>query len=377
MITIITGTPGAGKTALAVAMAMEITDRPIFVWGIPELKLPHTPAPPVAEWTTLITSEEDDTKTRPVFTFPPSALVIIDESQNVYRPRGSGSKVPDHVAALETHRHGGIDFWLITQHPRLLDGNVKELCGRHIHLRNTALGRYLYEWPEAADPKSSTERSVAAVRRYKLPKKVFGVYKSASLHVKQSRRLPNSAYFVIGALAVGGYFAYGFYGSMSKLQGEVSGATVSNGALNAGAPGASGQGAQIPSVDPALAYARSYQPRLAGYAHTAEAYQGITQPRRVPIPAACIATEKRCSCYTQDATPYALPESDCREIVKGGIFLPFDPEGPQQGGEGGRAASTASRPATIAQVEQRSGPSIASIPDYGDFVGVSSRTRQN
>ncbi len=33
---------------------------------------------------------------------------MIDEAQRVFRPRPAGSKVPDYIQELETHRHKGI-----------------------------------------------------------------------------------------------------------------------------------------------------------------------------------------------------------------------------------------------------------------------------
>lgn len=360
-ISIYTGTPGAGKTAMAVAELLDVKDRPIFVWGIPDLKIPHEVCPPVVEWTTRIKNVEDETQERPVFTFPPSALVLIDEAQNVFRPRGAGSKVPDHVAALETHRHGGIDFWLITQHPRLLDSNVRELCGRHVHIRNTALGRMLYEWPEAADPKSKTERDISASRRYTLPKKVFGLYKSSSLHIKQSRRLPNGAYILIVAVLLACYFGYSVYRNLSAIKEGKSGlpgqTTVQPGGVSA------------PTVDPVRAYVSSFQPRVGDYVHTAQVYDGLTQPRRVPVPAACVATETRCRCYTQDATPYKLAESDCRQIVAGGLFVAFEPNGAQRGRDEMPAASAASGGQGVTPSGIRHGFG-AGLPESDNFVGV-------
>ena len=49
MITLITGTPGTGKTAYAVSELEKISGKNIFVDGIPELQLPHEIAPPVTE----------------------------------------------------------------------------------------------------------------------------------------------------------------------------------------------------------------------------------------------------------------------------------------------------------------------------------------
>ncbi|MBI3145636.1 MAG: AAA family ATPase, partial [Pseudogulbenkiania sp.] len=213
MITVITGTPGAGKTALAVKMLKELEgNRPIFTMGIPELKLDHQPVPPVKEWTKLVPSDEDPDLLKPTFTFPPGAIIVIDEAQNVYRPRNSSSKVPDIVAAFETHRHTGVDFWLITQKTTLLDGNVRALAGKHLHIESNFFGRKLFEWPKAVDAESKAERDIAAKRKYKLPKQVFSLYKSSSLHIKQKFSVPTPFIVVLVCLilaVVSGWYVFG------------------------------------------------------------------------------------------------------------------------------------------------------------------------
>ena len=135
MITLITGTPGSGKTAYAVSLLMEMAgSRPIYADGVPELVIDHQPCPPVSEWTYEADDPASATGKKISFTFPANSIVVIDECQRVFRPRSSGSKVPPEVAAFETHRHLGIDFILITQHPSLVDGNIRRLVGKHIHL---------------------------------------------------------------------------------------------------------------------------------------------------------------------------------------------------------------------------------------------------
>ncbi len=143
------------------------------------------------------------------------ALLVIDECQSFFRPRPAGSPVPDHVAALEVHRHQGLDIWLITQRPGLIDSNVRGLCGRHIALRSTALGRYKYEWPECGDIDSKMSRDVAARTRFKLPKSVFGLYKSAEVHTAHGHSLSIVAksLFVIIPLIV--FFLYKSYALIS------------------------------------------------------------------------------------------------------------------------------------------------------------------
>lgn len=215
MITIVTGVPGMGKTALIVSMMMDEMkrgERPFFVMGIPDLKLDHSPVPPIAEWTEKRPDQDDPSVELDYFTFPKNSIIIIDEAQRIYRPRASTSKVPPIVAAHETHRHTGVDFWLMTQKPYLIDAHIRELCGRHIHLRNTFTGRKLFEWPEFTDVKSRANYADAAVRRFKPPKRAFSYYKSSELHTKQPYRLSYIWIFLLAAVAFTLYQGWGVWG---------------------------------------------------------------------------------------------------------------------------------------------------------------------
>lgn len=341
MITVITGTPGAGKTALAVSMLDELVRqsektgaplRPVVVMGIPELQLPHEVAPSVDQWTFSEPAPEDPTLMEAHFAFPEGALVIVDESQKVYRPRAAGSKVPDHVAAFERHRHRGLDFWLITQHPGLLDANVRKLAGKHIHLRALWAGRRLYEWSECKDPESKAERDSAITRPYRLPSRVFGLYKSASLHVKQSRRLPWQLWAVFGAVALAGYLGWGVYGRISGAIGGDVVEPVTDSASGGRAPfqveGAPGSGASArasaqPVTMGAGATVEDWTPRIQTRPETAPMYDQFRQVKALPVVAGCVAMRDRCACYTDQGTDAFLTVAQCREWLRSPPFNPW------------------------------------------------------
>jgi zona occludens toxin (predicted ATPase) len=227
MITIITGVPGMGKTALVVSMMLkelEKGERPFFVMGIPELKLDHSPVPPVIEWTEKRPDPDDPSIELDYYTFPKNSIIIIDEAQRVFRPRASSSKVPPHVAAQETHRHTGVDFWLLTQKPRLIDSNIRDLAGRHIHLKKTIMGAYLYEWPEfVEDVKSRASLGEAVKRKYSPPKESFALYKSSVHHTKQESRFHQAYVILFFALLMVSFFGYRLYsGLYQKIKNEPS-----------------------------------------------------------------------------------------------------------------------------------------------------------
>ena len=259
-ITLVTGVPGSGKSVLAMTIMLEKMEegRPLFVHGVPDLSLEHTrvicssptcdvcPQPPVYPIEPVLVSSSDfdswsadaqssyendyleekqfyerELKKYNVLKSefdkylladdwniwaPDGALIFYDEVQNVYRPRSSSSKVPHSVSAFETHRHKGIDFYLVTQSPLLFDGNIRRLVGRHIHLRPTWAGRYQYEFPECNDNTRSLGSGVKS--KYKLNKDVFKLYTSSSLHTKQSRSIPFIAYFFVFVIFLLGLLAF-------------------------------------------------------------------------------------------------------------------------------------------------------------------------
>lgn len=279
---LVTGVPGTGKTAFIVSEIEKIaaTGRTIFVDNIPGLNLEHYRAGKITDWQKGIWLHIDQYKrTAPAISMSNArapaievdddhddddgdgnenwiphpevvkdkdgnlhrlaldqdghvvgsvpyeshkgAAIFIDEAQRHFRPRPVGSPVPDHVAALEVHRHQGLDIYLITQRPGLIDSNVRALCGKHIALRSTPFGRYKYEWPEVGDIDSKSSRDTAAKSRYKLPKHVFKLYKSAEVHTTHKHALPMAAKVLLVALPLAAGLLWNSYQTISgKFRGE-------------------------------------------------------------------------------------------------------------------------------------------------------------
>lgn len=333
MITLITGSTGSGKTALAVSMMLENKGRPIFSMGIPELKVDHFPVPPVSEWVEMRPSEEDPSITLPYYRFPSGSLIFLDEAQRVFRPRMAGAKVPPEVQAYETHRHTGVDFVLLTQHPKLLDVNIQRLVKRHIHIEESYRGRMIFEWNKARDPDSRADREVAAKVKYKLPKHVFSLYKSAEEHTKTKLRVPFFVYVFWGALAASlAIFLYIGYGAFTKTSkgsqkldavkhpGEADAFTV---------PAQAAASGDAKSLS-AGAYIAHWQPRIEGQPHSAPAYDEVTKPTDAPVPSLCLDSRKNgCRCWTQQHTRYQTTQEQCRIIVRDGFYIPWKKEEPR------------------------------------------------
>lgn len=325
-ITLITGTPGAGKTAAAVSLLLQMPDRPIFSDGVSGLLVDHQECPPIKEWTTYIPDESSEDGKKLVFTFPENAVILIDEAQRKFRPAGSAAKVPDVIAAFETHRHEGIDFILITQGPHLIHSNIRALVKRHIHIRDLGvMGRWWYEFTECSCPPSF--RNAPIKKTYKLDKKVFKLYKSSKLHTQQKMPMPNAMKVLLLCIPLAVYLGYKLYGSyQSKVQPSQSQA------LQQSKPDEIKKTTnplqeKIAEMQKTL---DQYTPRIAGRPETAPIYDGLRQAKAMPLLHGCAKSSKStCTCFDQNATPiHDVPKAQCEAYLN---HLPYDPyRDPQQ-----------------------------------------------
>jgi len=299
MITLFTGMPGAGKTAALVDLLSGLVgERPLFVDGLNGLTLPHT----------VIDANNWHTE------LPEGAILVIDEVQRMWRPRGAGSKVPESVQALEVHRHRGIDIFMTTQSPKLLDSNVRGLIGRHVHIRDTGItGRYWYEWPECND--SMQWKTCVNKKRYKLPKKAFELYKSSSLHTTPIRGIPRALYVGIASLLA--LFVLGFMAYKVVTRSE----TPKVPAIEKQATSmqtASASGSSLPAsvenrgpIDDRV----DFIPRVSGRPESAPAYDHLRKINSMPVVTAGWCQGETCRCFTDQGSD-ALSGSDCREFVE-------------------------------------------------------------
>jgi len=309
-----TGLPGHGKTLYTLDRIEGIrkrTGRPVFYSGIPiyKEKLP--------EWTEL----EDPKKW---FECPSESIVVIDEAQRIFRPRASGSAVPPHEEQLETHRHGGIDLLLMTQRPGLISNNVRELVGRHLHIVRTfgMQSATVHEWGEIQLNTRSRANSIKHMYRYN--RKVYDWYKSAEAHTYKVN-IPMKVW-ALGAIVLG--LPIGIYAIGKHLDGLHNSGSKPQPVASSAAPGA------VPTLAPTggagrprmneREYIDQHRPRVPGLAYTAPIYDEVTKPVRAPVPAACVQTESRCHCYSQQATRLEVPAELCRSIVAGGFFMAWD-----------------------------------------------------
>lgn len=328
-LSLITGVPGSGKTAWMVSQLMSRPDlqgRPLYVCGIPDLKIPHEDI------------TQDEARNWPEWA-PTGALIVIDECQKVFRPRKSGSDVPAYVSELETHRHRGLDFFLLTQNPRLIDANVRDLVGEHRHIGKTLIGlrRMLY-WNTggAKNPTARRDIAEAITSIFFLPKKAFGMYKSAEEHTKVRGKISRAILalpFVLVALGVVGWHLKNRYAihtgaATSAAEAAAPQAEAERAALAISDANAGGQYSAMPASSPVPKLsAENFVPALAGKPWTAPIYAPHNeQIATMPYPVACIKSADGCTCYTEQATPIRDMDKGlclCVDFAENGIYNPY------------------------------------------------------
>lgn len=335
MITLISGVPGAGKSLYCVTEVLLVLQtqnrkaisegkapRRVFVDGIPDLLVEHEPAEDVRKWHEWI---------------PDGSVLVVDEIQRYWRPDNSKS-VPEDIAALELHRHRGVDIFIMTQHPMLLNLNVRKLIGKHIHLRRTALGVYVYEWSECVTPDSAWKSAISKLK-WSHPKSSFGLYKSASEHQKVKFRIPRVLITLILSVLVfigaGGYVAYTIYSSV--VGSNKSKEQTAQSADKKPQPLVSSSQAQTALVSSSQQLViddpvKAFTPRFAGLPESAPAYDPVRKVAVMPVVSGCIADADRCQCITQQGTLVDMPDNVCRERLHHPSFNAYkQPESaPQQ-----------------------------------------------
>ena len=336
MLYLITGVPGSGKTLKMISDLMkrkDLQNRPLYLDGIPEVDGTIIPNLPIPDGESMETWHK---------WAPAGAILVIDECQRVFRPRPSGSKVPEHVAELETHRHRGIDIFLLTQHPRLVDLNVRSLIGHHCHISKTNLGvRRMFEWERCGDPQSRTDVEGAVKSVYTLDKKAFGVYKSAEEHTKIRTKLSRTVYAFPIVLLIVIVAAWSSYNRWQRLNAEEAQTQPAPVAAQAASPAAGGTAAataadgthaagqyapeEKQTADKPHISADDFKPAIDGQPHTAPIYDTYNKAvQTMPYPAACIKNADRCTCYTDQGTKIkGFDKQLCLEYVADGLYNPY------------------------------------------------------
>jgi zona occludens toxin len=303
MIYLITGLPGHSKTLNAIKFVDEtFKGRDIYYSGINELTLPWIETDPRL-WHEL----------------PQGSVIVIDECQRVFPPRKQASAIPDYIQQLETHRHGGYDLVLITQHPNFIDHHVRKLVETHHHyLRQFGTNTvFRYEKTGCFDPNSTNDKNAAVRKVLRIDQSYFGKYKSAEVHTVK-RRIPMVIYLPVLFLMLSGFMVWLFLRNMTPEPAPQ--ATATQDQQVAAAPGQVLDGLKKRDIVTAEEYLELQTPRIPGFAFTAPVYDGLREPKAYPWPNCVNSRVRGCRCYSQQATRLDVSQQVCHEIINRGLF---------------------------------------------------------
>lgn len=327
MITLETGVPGAGKTLYCVDKLLRtlvgavvkhedeagnIVEVPRTIYtNINGLLLEHQKIGPGTAWTH---DAKTDTWTQPKDAdkfglnnwhewAQPGSVIVYDEVQKPWPLAAAGSRVPPCITALETHRHMGVDFIVLTQHPMLIHANMVRLVGRHLHIRrmgNMGLA-IVYEWDSCS--RTLLYKNALAKSPYRYSKQVFDLYKSAELHTKQPRKMPSLVWGILFGLCAIAWFGPAAYGRIAERISPTPPVAAVVPAVKA--PGPSLPGHSVEGSVPGMVVTTVQNPL----------------PPPGPEVVGCGQLRSVCRCYDKDGLHVVKPEAFCTARVTPAISL--------------------------------------------------------
>ncbi len=328
-IVLITGKPRIGKTAFAVELIMfddYYKGRKLFS-NVNGLKVPHHQPPEGHTW--------EDLNVWLQYPENVGSVVLFDEVQNLFPVRPVGSKMPDKVSWLHVHGHSAIDLVLITQSPKVIDLNLRELVGKHIHIAaNQVGGLTRLEFNEVAmNPTRESRNALSSIHHIR--KEVFDYYESAKAHTQHTHVTSRwvmiliiTACLVPFIFGLVGYVGYGFYKDYKRKANEnvVQAASEPQapltGQINQALTG--GAMSTMPQQPNNSLKPNDFVPTLAERPESKPIYDNVRQVKQYERIAGCYQGSNGCNCYSDQATTLTeITESMCKAYIKNG--LPFDP----------------------------------------------------
>ncbi|MBR9827161.1 MAG: AAA family ATPase [Oceanospirillales bacterium] len=323
MLFLFTGQPGSQKTANMINFVMsdsQFSNRPVYYYNIKECTVP--------DWVE-ITEEQ----VKEWYTLPEGSVLLIDEAQRIFRP--TRSTVPDStVTELETHRHHGFDIIMTTQHPMLINSDVRRQVQQHRHYKKPyGLRTACHVWEKCvSDPEAQTNVKEADKLSGKVPQSVFQLYKSTVLDTHKKKRIPKMLYvFIALVFFVVGMGLYLLNDFSNRMQSEEGASAEVTSAVTSALPGtqklkkSDGEGFKpMYPLDP-VEYAQLFTPRIPSAPHTAPVYDELVKPTVAPK-TRCYGHHSsdgyKCRCVTQQHTPVEMPYRQCVSIVNNGLWDP-------------------------------------------------------
>ncbi|WP_158754015.1 zonular occludens toxin domain-containing protein [Dyella sp. S184] len=351
-VTLLTGLPGSGKTAQLVKRIVDLQQkepgRPVFQMGINGLK------PGLASDLTMEQLEHWWEE------LPPGSIICLDECQEDHlMPKDRGNPAP-WVQKITKVRHFGMDFILTTQHPANMSAYVRRLVDNHVHSIMRSKGvRQTYTWMRCIDdPENRREKKTGEMSFSPLPKEVFDLYKSSSLHTMKVRT-PRIVWVMLALLLAALALAFIIPHRLNRSLHPTPALSV----------------ADVPTASDTLRqkdFAKWMQPRVSGIPWTAPMFDKLTvkaDPRLY-----CVAVDDgRCSCVTEQGTDYDVPLATCRVMVHaGGVYNPFiaPPESPSKSS---RKEDSDDRQTAALRPVGRQNLATADLGDAGGAAGLPDR----
>lgn len=374
MIYLFTGSPGSGKTLSAMEFIeqcqKEAPGRIIYSANIEGMCMPG------------VLPLDDEGIRRWHEVCEPNSLIVVDEAQRYWRAQRSGDP-SQAVIEMETHRHDGIDIVLMTQHPTFLHANIRKLTNVHVHLvAYTKKSALRWEWRECHDDIQDDKlRTSGDFKEWSYPAHLYDFYKSATQHTKRAKR-PLKQKLARAGLVFAGLVVLGLAGVAWRVVANARHpdppaqvqATDKGRARPLQSSAREGRAAPVTAAE----YLARQIPRIPSMPWTAPLYDGqeVTSHPRVFCMAVTDPDAHNCRCMTEQGTPYALDEGQCRKIASEGApydpYLPKDrnvPQAPSAAPERASAASVAvAMPAGIpAPTPAGVGAQAYEPPTYGEW----------
>lgn len=312
MFYLVTGAPGSSKTSHVLARLMDVKDRPVYYRGIRNLQL---------EWHEL----SDDQARMWHEHVPDNAIVVIDEVQDIFPQRPLSKPTPEGCSILSKHRHRGLDVYFITQAPTAVDHEARKYVNEHFHYSRSFGAPIVTEYHKGNGVIDLSDKwalkNDCNKRQVRLPKKVWGLYKSAEVHTHKFK-IPSRLYIIpvlIIAIVAAVYFLLSLY---DKKQSQALGQPVATPAEHLEALSMPGQ---VPPTRSPDQWATLTKPRIRGLPYTAPLYDGpSTQVKSVPVISGCMSFKadlSDCKCYTQQGTRITdMDHPMCVAALKYGVF---------------------------------------------------------
>ena len=317
MIRLITATPGSGKTCLVVEWLLKEVDKQFYgeiYTNIEDLRIVGVKSlPPNADWRLLNPDKDKDKK--PI-------LMVVDEAQ-YFDAFMKETKQNAIGKDLSTHRHYGIDLWIITQSPKLLNSYVLENVGEHVHLYRPQKKKNVnvYWWSYAQSSLTKTAfKSADDMQKWRLNPQVFDYYKSTSQvtdsKARTSQKVISTVITGIIILVGIGFFVNNGLQSFQAMQHKkgdnvlgVDTKQLPNSPASSVAPVVVQSVASVPV--PVTTQNLSVQPQI-------DPMQAELQ--RV---ASVIQFGDKCTLYNSNGTVLDLPKADCMAYANGDKRMSF------------------------------------------------------